>query len=390
MAGSASGWHDRKMSETIGKAVMDPGIQAQVLSFIHEPEPTRFEELALQVFRYQFARVAVYRAFCMSRNANPSTVNGFSSIPFASTLAFKHTEVANDEDFVAASALTFKTSGTTKGYGSRGIHRVSDPKIYRASAIAHLRVMLFPEGRRMPLLALHPTADRMPESSLSWMINWCFEEFGAASSVCVATPQALDSESAVTFLRSAETGSRPVGLMGTTAAFARLFEAARERPVRLPAGSRLMDTGGAKGQIVPLKDYEVRELARTLLGIEPKCAINEYGMTELCSQLYDATSFNYSGVADGNRMKLAPPWMRPVALDPVTLRHQPDRQIGLMAFFDLANVGSISAIMTEDLGYTDNGAVAILGRAAASDARGCGLAIEQFAAEAASRHWLQE
>ena len=145
-----------------------------------------------------------------------------------------------------------------------------------------------------------------------------------------------------------------------------------------------------KGQIVPLKDYEVRELARTLLGIEPKCAINEYGMTELCSQLYDATSFNYSGVADGNRMKLAPPWMRPVALDPVTLRHQPDRQIGLMAFFDLANVGSISAIMTEDLGYTDNGAVAILGRAAASDARGCGLAIEQFAAEAASRHWLQE
>jgi hypothetical protein len=53
-----------------------------------------------------------------------------------------------------------------------------------------------------------------------------------------------------------------------------------------------------------------------------------------------------------------------------------------MAFFDLANVGSIAAIMTEDLGYARNGAVVILGRAAASDPRGCALGIEQFAIQA--------
>jgi hypothetical protein len=370
------------MSQPRADAPIYPAIYSQILDFIDEPEPARFEKLALEVFRYQFAHVPTYRAFCLSRDADPSSVNGFSSIPFASTLAFKHAIVASDE-YRAPTGLTFKTSGTTEGYGGRGVHRVPYPQIYRASAVAHLRRMLFPEGLRMTLLALHPTANRMPESSLSWMISWCIEEFGTASSICVATPQALDSESAAAFLRSAESDGKPVGLLGTTAAFARVFDLIRANPVRLPAGSRLMDTGGAKGQTVPLKDYEVRELAWTLLGIEPMGAINEYGMTELCSQLYDATPFNCGVLASVNRMKLPPPWMRPVALDPVTLRHLPDRQIGLMAFFDLANVGSIAAIMTEDFGYTDNGAAAILGRAAASDARGCGLAIEQFAAEVA-------
>jgi hypothetical protein len=369
----------------MSKPPADNPIYAQILGFIDEPEPARFEKLALEVFRYQFAHVPVYRAFCLSRDADPTSVNGFGSIPFASTLAFKHAIVANDE-YRAHAGLTFKTSGTTKGYARRGVHGLPHPRIYRASATAHLRRMLFPEGLRMPLLALHPTADRMPESSLSWMISWCTEEFGAASSICVATPQALDTESAVAFLRSAELDGKPVGLLGTTAALARVFDLIHENPVRLPAGSRLMDTGGAKGQTVPLKDYEVRQLAWTLLGIEPMCAINEYGMTELCSQLYDATPFNSSALTAVERMKLPPPWMRPVALDPVTLRHLSDRQIGLMAFFDLANVGSIAAIMTEDFGYTDNGAVSILGRAAASDARGCGLAIEQFATEMARLH----
>jgi len=373
--GAWIGWHHRDMS---GRA-SDRQIYEQVTGFMRKPEPDRFAKVALEVFRYQFAHIQVYRAFCLNQGADRAMVRDFAAIPFASTLAFKHARVTNDEEYAAPSALTFKTSGTTKGFAARGVHRVPYPEIYRASALAHLRRMVFPEGQRMPLLALHPTAERMPESSLSWMLSWCFEEFGDASSVCVATPQAVDIDAAGAFLRACEHEGRPAGLLGTTAAFARLFDALRDNPIRLAAGSRLMDTGGAKGQAVPLKDYEVRELAETLLGIEAKYAINEYGMTELCSQLYDATPFNSTAGAGEVRLKLAPPWMRPVVIDPISLRHLPDGQIGLMAFFDLANVGSIAAIMTEDLGYTEAGAVAILGRASSSEARGCALGIEQFA-----------
>ena len=108
--------------------------------------------------------------------------------------------------------------------------------------------------------------------------------------------------------------------------------------------------------------------------------INEYGMTELCSQLYDATSFNCTGVSDTpERYKIAPPWLRVTARDPVTLRPMADGEIGMLTFFDLANVGSVSAVMTEDLGFVERGRVRVLGRAA-GEARGCALGIGQFSA----------
>ena len=107
-----------------------------------------------------------------------------------------------------------------------------------------------------------------------------------------------------------------------------------------------------------------------LLAIAPAMVINEYGMTELCSQLYDATSFNCPGVVEcAERYKIAPPWLRVTARDPVTLRPMADGEIGMLTFFDLANVGSVSAVMTEDLGYVERGRVRVLGRAARRGAR---------------------
>ena len=55
--------------------------------------------------------------------------------------------------------------------------------------------------------------------------------------------------------------------------------------------------------------------------------------------------------------------MRVTARDPVTLRPMPDGETGLLTFFDLANVGSVSAVMTEDLGWVERGRVRVLGRA---------------------------
>ncbi|MGA2409268.1 MAG: hypothetical protein ABSG46_02625 [Candidatus Binataceae bacterium] len=356
-------------------------IYAQVIDFIKDPRPGAFETLALEVFQYQFENVPAYREFCLSKGATPASVREFQAIPIASTLAFKYACISNEADSDSASPLTFRTSGTTKGFTARGMHRVPYPQVYRASAIAHLLRMLFPDNSRMPILALHPTADRMRESSLSWMLSWCIEEFGSESSLCVANQQAVDIPAAAAFLKEIERSEVPACILGTTASFARLFDYLAPNPLVLPRGSRLMDTGGAKGQATPLTAAEVIAHAGRLMAVEPSMVINEYGMTELCSQLYDATPFNCA-IADDSavmRMKLPPPWLRPLALDPVTLQPVPDGQAGMLAFFDLANVGSISALMTEDFGFIRDGAVGVIGRAAASDPRGCALAIEQFA-----------
>lgn len=230
----------------------------------------------------------------------------------------------------------------------------------------------------------------MPESSLAAMLSWTIEEFGTHTHLAAASRDRIDVEAATGFLAGVEARREPVCILGTTAAFTALFKRLLSTGVkfRLAPGSRMMDTGGAKGQAVPVQPAEVVERAGELLAIAPAMVVNEYGMTELCSQLYDATDFNCPGVPNMNaqdRYKLPPPWLRATARDPVSLRPLPDGAIGLLAFFDLANVGSVSALMTEDLGSVERGRVRVLGRAIGLEARGCALAIGQFSAAESAR-----
>ena len=377
-------------------------IYEQVLTFIHRPEPESFQRLALEVFRHQFEAVGAYRRYCEGLGVEPGAVRFVNDIPVVSNVAFKYADLAIDGAVRSMEAAVFLTSGTTQGRQRRGRHIVARPEIYRASAIAHLRTMLFPDARRVAILAMHPAADVMPESSLAAMVSWCIEEFGTRTTLAAASRDRIDVEAATGFLADAQTRREPVCILGTTAAFAALFSELRSRGVklRLAPGSRMMDTGGAKGQAVPMQAAEVIAQAGELLAIAPAMVVNEYGMTELCSQLYDATPFNCPGLSNTttqehrhehtqDRFKIPPPWMRVTARDPVTLRPMPDGEIGLLTFFDLANVGSVSAVMTEDLGSVERGRVRVLGRATGREARGCALAIGQFsAAEAARRTGL--
>ena len=369
-------------------------IYEQVLTFIHRPEPESFQRLALEVFRYQFEAVGAYRRYCQQRGVDPGAVRTVDDIPAVSNVAFKFADLAIDGAVrsAKAEAAIFLTSGTTQGRERRGRHIVARPEIYRASAIAHLRTMLFPDARRVAILAMHPTMDVMPESSLATMISWCIEEFGTRTHLAAASRDRIDVEAATGFLADAQARREPVCILGTTAAFAALFSELRSSGVKLQLdpGSRMMDTGGAKGQAVPMQAAEVIGRAGELLAIAPAMVVNEYGMTELCSQLYDATAFNCPGLSNtqehrADRFKIPPPWLRVTARDPVTLRPMPDGEIGLLTFFDLANVGSVSAVMTEDLGWVERGRVRVLGRGTGGLARGCALAIGQFSATEAAR-----
>jgi len=376
-------------------------IYDEVLAFIRTPEQARFESLGLKVFRHQFDSVGPYRQYCMTRGVHPSEVNSLDQVPALSTVAFKYAELG---DAVTPSEprppSVFMTSGTTAGRDERGRHRVPRLDIYRAAALGHLARMLFPDGARMEMLSLHPTADRMPESSLGQMISWMIEEFGAGDALCVADRKAVKIAPALEFLRSAQRRGKPVCIMGTTAAFGALCGELRTQSSRLvlARGSRLMDTGGAKGQSVPLRPSQVVEHAQAFLGLDPALVINEYGMTEMCSQLYDVTSFNSCNSRNSHRgdslqerpekrpeeraemrLKRGPAWLGVAAVDPASLRRVADGHPGLLRFFDLANVGSVSAILTGDLGVIQDGAVRVLGRAEDGEARGCALGIEQFA-----------
>jgi hypothetical protein len=74
-------------------------------------------------------------------------------------------------------------------------------------------------------------------------------------------------------------------------------------------------------------------------------------------------------------------------LDPATFEEARPGAPGLIAIFDLANVGSAAYLLTEDLGTAEAGGTGtnaagggfrLLGRAAGAELRGCSLVAEDL------------
>jgi hypothetical protein len=68
-----------------------------------------------------------------------------------------------------------------------------------------------------------------------------------------------------------------------------------------------------------------------------------------------------------------------------TLEPVPAGDVGLLRHFDLANLGSVIAVQTEDLGRIDDGALVLLGRASGARPRGCSIALDDLVEAARGR-----
>jgi hypothetical protein len=93
-------------------------------------------------------------------------------------------------------------------------------------------------------------------------------------------------------------------------------------------------------------------------------------MSELSSQAYDRE------IVSGKEPMRAfrfPPWARAQIISPETGKEVPEGETGLIRIFDLANVRSVMAIQTEDLGVRRGDGFELLGRAQTAEPRGCSL-----------------
>ena len=68
-----------------------------------------------------------------------------------------------------------------------------------------------------------------------------------------------------------------------------------------------------------------------------------------------------------------PPWARVQIISPETGREVADGETGIIRVFDLANVFSVAAIQTEDLGIRRGNGFELIGRAQMAEPRGCSL-----------------
>jgi len=355
-------------------------LQERVLRFLTSPGAESFDALALAVFHYQVETNHAYRTWCEAVGRNPATVTALEEIPPVPVAAFKELELS-----CGLPAAEFRTSGTTRtGFGR---HLLPSLEPYRVAALTWFGACVMPEGWTMRTLVLAPHPSLRPASSLSRMLDWVAGACGEDGAGWFVGAEGLERERLAGALLDAQRGGVPVLMLATTAALLAFLDYcdATGLSVQLPGGSRLMDTGGQKGTGTawprPAAEFQdgVYHRVKTTLGIPPSRCVNEYGMTELCSQFYDDVLLRPQEQVASPRIKAVPPWVRTRVVDPVTLAPAPDGQTGLLVHLDLANVGSVMAVQTEDLGTVVPGGFVLEGRPRAAEARGCGLTFEELA-----------
>lgn len=346
-------------------------IVERIRKFVERPVDEEFEALALAAFAYQFERIAPYRAMCERAERTPATVSGWREVPTVPAAAFATVELATDP-----AVETFRSSGT--GGGAPSVHRHPFPDLYRAVVDATFPAACLTRGGRPAMLALVPPRDVAPDHSLGFMVDHVLARFGGEGSDHAFGARGVEVGKARSWLSARQREHRPALILATSFALADLLDFLHrmDLKLRLAPGSAVFETGGFKGREKTLDRAEISTRLETHLGLAATDVVAEYGMTELTSQAYTATLAG--GAPD---LFLPPAWMRVRALDPETLAELPHGETGLLAIFDLANVGSALHLLTEDLGSTDPaGGFRLAGRAPEAALRGCSLLAEELAA----------
>ena len=316
-----------------------------------------FNDLALELFHYQYQNNKVYRTYCEALKVNADSVNSIQKIPFLPISFFK-THVIKTTEF--DTDTVFESSGTSQTVSSK--HFVKTPAIYTESfSTCFEKFYGLPKNKC--ILGLLPSYLERKNSSLVMMVS----ELIKAGNNDLSGFYLYDHEKLHSTIVHNEILKLPTLLIGVTYA---LLDFAEKYPMQL-RHTIVMETGGMKGRREELTRQQVHALLQHQLGIS--LVHSEYGMTELLSQAY----------SKGDGLFHCPRWMK------VFLRDEDDPfQIktaagatkksltGIINIIDLANIYSCSFIATDDIGRLHaNESFEVLGRTDSSDMRGCSLMV---------------
>ncbi|MEE4255851.1 MAG: acyltransferase [Bacteroidales bacterium] len=316
-------------------------------------DPDSFNELALEIFRYQAGRNRVYSRYLEHLGTDIMAIDDCSGIPFL-PIGFFKTEKVITGDF--NEEAIFSSSGTTGMLPAR--HFVKDLNIYHESFLKGFR-MVYGDPAEYRILALLPSYLERKGSSLVYMVDSLIKQGNHPESGFFLDDLDLLAE----ILRRCSHSKVKTLLIGVSFALLDLAE-----KFSFPMGDNIiiMETGGMKGRREEITREELHASLKEAFGI--KNVHTEYGMTELLSQAY--------AIADGNLV--CPPWMKVMIRDiqdPFSLF--PPGKTGAINIIDLANIHSCAFIETQDMGKLHpDGSFEVLGRTDHSDIRGCSLLIQ--------------
>ncbi|GAA4944918.1 acyltransferase [Algibacter agarivorans] len=312
---------------------------------------TEFENLALQVFKFQFENNRVYRSFCDLLYKHPSDVKTLKDIPFLPIQFFKTKAVLSSKEPIKT---TFTSSGTTGSSTSK--HHVTDLEIYTQSFTKGFQ-QFYGNIEDYVILGLLPSYLEREGSSLIYMVDAMIKiSKHDESGFYLNTISALKDT-----LIKLDSEEKKVLLIGVSFALLNLVETYKFNL----NNTIIMETGGMKGRRKEMIRAELHKTLKDGFGVDN--IHSEYGMTELLSQAY----------SKGQGVFNCPPWMKILTRDTEdALSIQNYGKAGGINVIDLANINSCAFIATQDLGRVNaDGSFEVIGRFDNSDIRGCNLMV---------------
>lgn len=313
-------------------------------------DEAHFEELAVDLFHFQYKHNPVYNQYVNSLPIVGRDVRSLAGIPFLPIQCFK-SHTIKTTSFEAE--VVFESSGTTQTINSR--HYVKDAGLYKRSFLTAFEQFYGPAADWC-VIGLLPNYLERRHSSLVVMVDELIRQSGHPASGFYL----YEHEKLHGVLQQLEARGQKTMLIGVTFA---LLDFAEKFPLPLKH-TIIMETGGMKGRREEITRQQVHDILKAAFGLPAIHA--EYGMTELLSQAYSA----------GEGILHCPPWMK------VLVREEDDpfavhvAGTGVLNVIDLANIYSCSFIATEDVGRVhENRSFEVQGRMDNSDIRGCSLMV---------------
>ncbi len=312
-----------------------------------------FDEVALDVFKFQYHNNFVYQQYINSIKVDINKIDAIDKIPFLPIDFFKSHPILIHN---ASKKKIFESSGTTQQITSK--HFIHDISIYEHSFRTSF-TDFYGNIEDYIIFALLPSYLERGTSSLVYMVNDLIRlTQNCASGFYLNNLDELAH--AIHHHKNKQNGEqKKIMLIGVTFA---LLDFAEQYPMDL-SDVAIMETGGMKGR----REEMTREEVHAILcaAFNTNAIHSEYGMTELLSQAYSY----------GNGIFNPSKWMKVLKRDlynPLISSTAIGR--GGLNVIDLANIYSCSFIATQDIVHLlSDQEFEVLGRMDNADIRGCNL-----------------
>jgi hypothetical protein len=321
-------------------------------------DEARFNKLALRAFELQYRKDGEYRRQCLSMHASPETIRNWQEIPAVASFASRKT--------------VEKLEGFPPAGGIMELRRKRGP-VFPDSAINALassandilvKTCVFPDIDAMKMLFMAPTPAMAPGMVMAGGLERIRKRFGSEDSRFLISFRGLDLRGLISALRQCEKISQPLALLGATWAFDYFFDSCKKEEIRfrLPAGSRIVDSGGYVGRYTRCTPQEFFGKCRDVLGLDEEYCINALWLCESSTVYFDNVLGNSLSGVRRERCKEAPPWCRTTVVDPLSFKRVPKEKVGLLRHYDLTNRAMAIAVQTGNLGYETEDGFEVIGK----------------------------